>query len=257
MPTTLRDRRAEFKRVYREARADDSQDSTIIVLPNKRIHRANFAMGLLREVPAVFTVVTSGASAVQGEHQGIGLVLAAAELLAGAAVLVAIGFEARHLFGNHNKHADAAHGNGSAAPHKKPLVDYPSLAAATLGFVEAWSAHLHHHFKLWSPEVVGAVASLIVGYMRNRPVSPRRGRRNFHVGITPSGIRYLAGLHGAWSVPWTDVAAIEHDRGELAVRLHDGRRHVIRAEDHFDGEAVLHRTHEAIATHAAYIPGAR
>lgn len=248
MLNTLRARRAEFKRMYRDATADESV-GTFIPLRSKRGHRVGFIAGLASELPAVFTVVAAGVSAVQGERDGEGLALAAAELIAGAAVLGIIGLEARHLFGRQRGHEH----NTS----RKPRIGASNLAAAALGFVEAWHrAHVHGHLKLVSPQVFGAITSLIAGYLKNRPVSVRRMRRRLHVGVTPRGILYLAGVRQKWWAPWTEVAAVEHDRGSLVIRLHDGRRHVMRADDHLDGEGVLADTRAAIATHASHIPGA-
>lgn len=257
MLNKLRSRHAEYWRVYNAIAADPSVGTLVTVRSQhveKGVHRTSFVLGLARELPAAFTVFASAASALQGEHDAGGYALAGAEVIAGAAVLISIAFEARHLFGRHTDHA---HG----APDKAPRLDVSSLAAAALGYVEAW----HHartvgHFKLVSPYTVGATLSLLVAGIKNRPATNRRrtplSRRQLHVAITPAGISYLAGPRRKWRAEWTEVAAVEHGRGELALRLHDGRRHVLRADDHLDGEDVLDETRAAIAAHAPHIPGA-
>lgn len=238
--------RAEFKRLYREALADTSP-ATIIPVQSKRLHQATFTMGLLRELPALFTVFVASASALQGEHEGAGLALAVAELITGAAVLFFIAVEARHLFTRHEGHVDSA-------SHAPPRVDKSNLAAAALGYVEAWHrTHVTGHFKLLSPQIVGASVSLFLALRRPRPVSERRQRRRPHVSISPNGIRYLGGPLRIWTAPWADVAAVEHTHGEIAIRLHDGRRHVLRADDHLDGEGILDATRAAIASHAPHV----
>jgi hypothetical protein len=246
MLNTLRARRAEFKRKYHEAAAAATV-GTLIPVKSKRVHRANFTLQLANELPAIFTVFAAGASALQGEHDTAGLALAGAELIAGAGVLVAIALEARHLFGRHAEHA-------AAAAYKPPRVDAANLAAAILGYVEAWHrTHVSGHFKLVSPQIVGGTLSLLVAFSGRHPVSARRQRRRPHVAITPDGISYLAGRRRRWRAEWTEVAAVEHDHGELAVRLHDGRRHVLRADHHVGGEGVLAETRAAIAAHAPQV----
>lgn len=256
MLTKTLSRRAEYWRDYRAIAADPSAGTIVPVhsrrlyKATKRAHQTSFTLGLLREVPAVFTVFAAAAGAMQGEHDTTGYVLAAAEVIAGAGVLIAIALEARHLFGRRPEHAHAT-------PDSAPRVDASNLAAAALGYVEAWHhAHLVGHLKLFSPSIVGATLSLLVAVIKRRPVSKRRPRRQLHVSITPAGITYLAGPRLRWRAAWNDVAAVEHGHGELAVRLHDGRRHVMRADDHLDGEGMLTETRAAIASHAPHVPGA-
>jgi hypothetical protein len=222
----------------------------IIPLKSKRLHRVNFAVDLAEQLPAVFTVFAAAASALQGEHDAAGYALAAAEVIAGAGVLVVIVLEARHLFGRRAEHV---HG----ASHRTPRVNASNIAAAALGFVEALHrAHVVGHFKLVSPPVVGAIASLLTAGTRRRPLSERRQRRRPHVAIMPDGISYVGGLRRRWRAAWTEVAAVEHNGAELTVRLHDGRRHVLRANDHLDGDDVLTETRAAIAMHAPHVSGA-
>jgi hypothetical protein len=256
MLTKTLSRRAEYWRDYHAIAADPSAGTIVPVRSKrlyqgtKRLHQTSFTLALTREVPAVFTVFAAAASALQGKHDTAGYMLAGAEVIAGVGVLAAIVLEARHLFGRRAEHAHAT-------PNSAPRVDASNLAAAALGYVEAWHhAHVVGHFKLFSPYIVGATASLLVAALKNRPISKRRLRRQLHVGITPAGISYLAGPRLRWRAAWTEVAAVEHGHGELAVRLHDGRRHVMRADDHLDGDSVLTETRAAIAAHASHVPGA-
>jgi hypothetical protein len=245
MLDAMRATRARYKRELQDAMAMASA-GTVIPLQAKRAHRASFTLGLVNDLPAIFTVLATGASALLGEHDGIGLALAAAELITGACVLVAIALEARHLFGG-QAHAPEA-------PRRTSRVDGSSLAAAAMGYVDAWHrTHVTGHFKLVSPQIVGATASLLVALGALRPVSARRRRRRPHVAINSDGISYLAGLRRRWKASWSEVAAVEHDRGQLTVRLHDGRRHVLRADDHIGDEGVLAETRAAIAAHAPHI----
>lgn len=250
--TRLSRRHTEYWRVY-NAVAADATAGTIIPVESRRVHQTSFTLSLARELPAVFTVFAAAASAVHGEHDTAGYVLAGAELIAGAGVLFAIALEARHLFGRRAEHAHAG-------PHKASRVDASNLAAAAMGYVEAWHhARVVGHFKLVSPSIVGATTSLLVAHFRSRPrpVSRRRlRRRRLHVAITPQGISYLAGPRRKWRAEWSDVAAVEHDDEQLAVRLHNGRRHVLRGGDHLDGESVLAQARAAIVAHAPHVSGA-
>jgi len=245
-------RRAAYWRAYRAVATGESA-GTIIPVKNKRLHQTSFTFDVLSQLPALFTVFAAAASAVQGDHDTAGRVIAAAGIIAGAAVLVVIAREGRHLFGRHAEHAHAA-------PHELPRVDAPSLAAAVLGYVEAWHrTHVVGHFKLVSPQIVGATLALVMAFVRGRPISKRRERRErrqLHVFITPTGISYLAGLRRKWRAEWSEVAAVEHNDGELVVCLHDGRRHVLRTDDHLDSGDVVAETRAAIAAHAPHVPGA-
>lgn len=240
-------RRAEYWRTYRAVDAGTAPGA-IVFVESKRLHQASFTVGLMRELPAVFTVLVAAASAVRGEHDAAGYSLAAAEVVAGAGVLVAIALEARHLFGREDEHADAA-------PHEGSPWDAPSLAAAALGYVEAWHhAHVVGHFKLWSPYTFGATVSLVVA--RYRGWSASKVRRRPHLLITPAGISYLAGPRRRWRAEWSEVAAVEHGHRELVVRLHDGRRHALRADEHLEGHGVLAKARAALAAHASHVSGA-
>lgn len=243
-------RRAEYWRAYRAVAADPSK-GTIIPAESVRLHQTRFTLEIVRELPPVFTVFASAASAVRGEHAAAGYMLAGAEVIAGAGVLVAIALEARHLFSRRDAHADAAR-------HETPRWNAAYLAAAAMGYVEAWHhAHVVGHFKLWSPYIVGATTSLVFARYKDGLVSRRiRKRRRTHVCVTPAGISYGAGPRRRWQALWTEVAAVEHGHGELALRLHDGRRHVLFAHHHLEGGGVLAETIAAIAAHAPHVPGA-
>jgi hypothetical protein len=249
MLTTSPPGRAGYTRKQHGAAADASA-GTLIPVQSKRLHRASFVLALAEHLPAVFTVFAAGTSALQGEHDTAGRAIAVAELITGSCVLIIIGLEARHLLGRHAGHAHVA-------SHARPRVDASNLAAAALGYVEAWHrTHVVGHFKLVSPQIVGATLSLLLAFTSRRPLSARRQRFRPHINITPDDISYRAGPRRRWQAAWTDVAAVEHDHGELAVRLHDGRRHVLRAAHHLDGESVLAETRAAIAAHAPHVPGA-
>jgi hypothetical protein len=180
-------------------------------------------------------------------------VIGAAELIKGACVLIAIAREARHVFSRKPSHAPAEE-------RKASRIDGSNLAAAAMGYVEAWQrAHVTGHFKLVSPQVVGATASLVIALVGSRATGRRNRRRQDrrpHIAISPEGISYFPGLRGTWKARWNDVAAVEHDAGSLAVRLQDGRRHVLRAGDHVEGGAILAEVRAAVAAHAAHVPGA-
>ena len=123
-----------------------------------------------------------------------GLALAAAELIAGAFVLTSIAIEARHLFGRR-----VEHGHAPAARHKTSRVNISNLAAAALGYVEAWHrTHVTGHFKLVSPQIVGATASLFAAFVQSRLSDNRRQRMKPHVAISPAGIRYRENPRRRW-----------------------------------------------------------
>ncbi|HEY2854125.1 MAG TPA: hypothetical protein VGJ18_14825 [Gemmatimonadaceae bacterium] len=219
-------------------------EGTRIPVRIKLVHRASFVYQLLNHLPAVYTVVVTGASALQVEREGGGRVLAAAELLVGAWMLLVIGREAWHLFGRRAAHAHAA-------SHESTRIDVPNLASAALGYVEAWHhAHVVGHFKLLSPYIVGGTMSLLLAIGGRRALEKRRQRRLSYIAVTPAGMAYKAGPRTSWRAAWTDVAAVEYTRDEIAVRLHTVRRRVLRAAFFFDGEALLAETRAAIAAYA-------
>ena len=236
----------------------DSGESagTRIPVQIKLLHRANFvaqrtsfAFELVKHVPAVLTVFAAGFSALQSERDGGALALAAAELVTGAWVLVVVGREAWHLFGRGTSQAFARPDQHVA--HERPRIDAANLAAAALGYVESWHrTHVTGHFKLVSPQIVGATLSLLLAVGGLRAISKRARRPNFYLEVTPSGMRYKAGPRTSWRASWSDIAAIEHTAGEITVRLQNGRRRVLRADYFFDGDALLVETRAAIATYA-------
>ena len=223
-------------------------EGTRIPVRIKLVHRASFVYQLLNHLPAVYTVVVTGASALQVEREGGGRALAAAELLVGAWMLLVIGREAWHLFGRRAAHT---HSDAHAASHESSRIDVPNLAAGALGYVEAWHhAHAVGHFKLWSPYIVGGTTSLLLAIGGRSALAKRRQRRLSYVSVTPAGMAYKAGPRTSWRAEWTDIAAVEHTQDEIAVRLHSGRRRVLRAGYFFDGEALLTATRAAVAAYA-------
>lgn len=213
------------------------------------VQRTGFAVELIKHVPAVLTVFAAGFSALQSERDGGGLALAAAELVTGAWVLVAVGREAWHLFGRGTASAFA---RPDAQPaHERPRIDTANLAAAALGYVESWHrTHVTGHFKLVSPQIVGATLSLLLAVGGLRAIKKRTPQPNFYLEVTPDGIHYKAGPRTSWRAKWTDVAAVEDTQDEIAVVLQNGRRRVLRANYFFDGEALLADTRAAIAAYA-------
>jgi hypothetical protein len=213
------------------------------------LQRTSFAFELIKHVPAVVTVFAAGMSALQSERDGGALALAAAELLTGAWVLFVVGREAWHLFGRGTANAFAQ--PDPHAAHKAPRIDSANLAAAALGFVESWHrTHVTGHFKLISPQIVGATTSLLLALGGQRAIRRRREGHNFYVEVTPAEMRYKAGPRTSWRANWTDVAEITHAPDQIAVRLQNGRRRVLRADTFFDGDAVITNTRAAIAAFA-------
>lgn len=222
-------------------------EGTRIPVRPKRLVRAAFASQLLQDLPAVLTVLAAGASAIRSEREDGALALAAAELLVGAWVLVTLAREARHLFGRH------AHHDASPAPARR--VEVPLLAAAAMGYVEAWHhAHARGHFKLVNPYMLGATVNLFLAlggrrWIRGRTWYPMRNRRP-HLLVTSEALTYRGGRWRRWTAPWGDVAAVEHGADALVVRLHDGRRYTIRAADHLGGAGLLVAARDAVDAHA-------
>jgi hypothetical protein len=213
------------------------------------MQRTSFAFELIKHVPAVVTVFAAGFSALQSERDGGALALAVAELATGAWVLVIVGREAWHLFGRGTAKAFA--NPDQHASHERPRIDAANLAAAALGYVESWHrTHVTGHFKLVSPQIVGATLSLLLAVGGQRAINKRRVRPNFYVEVTPDGMRYKAGPRTSWRAQWTDVAAVEDTHDAIAVRLTNGRRRVLRADYFFDGDALLVETRAAIAKYA-------
>lgn len=211
--------------------------------------RAGFGLEIAKHVPAVFTVVTAAIGAVQTERSGGGLALAAAEFAAGAFVLIVIGKEALHLFGRGTTQTHAS--PDEHASHDRSRIDIANLAAAALGFVESWHrTHVTGHFKLVSPQIVGGTTSLLLAFGGQRALNKRRLSIPMYVSVTPAGIRYKAGPRTSWRTDWTGVAAVERTANEITIRLQNGKRRVLRADYFFDGDELLAKTSEAIATYA-------
>jgi hypothetical protein len=212
--------------------------------------RAGFLVGLVQHVPALFTVLVAGVSALKIERDGGGRALAAAELLVAAWVLIVVGRETWHLFGRHAANG-LARPEPHAASHESPRIDVASLAAAALGYVEAWHhARADGHLELLSPYIVGGTASLLLAFGGRRAIQKHAPQPELYIEVTPAGIEYRAGPRTSWRAKWIDVAAVEHTQDEIAVRLQSGRRRVLRAADFFDGEALLVDTRAAIAAYA-------
>lgn len=215
-----------------------------------RVERAQFANQVIQHVPAVVTVLTAGASALRSEREGGALALAAAELLAGAWVIVTIVDEARHLLRRR-----AEHGGAHTPLMVSGWVDVPSIAAAALGFVEVWHrTHEHHHFKLVSPQMLTALTALVMGVggrqLLQRFFARRLRSRRPHLRVTPEAVSYRGGRRARWEATWRDVATVEHGDGYLTLRLRDGRAHSLRADDHLDGAELLGVARQAVATYA-------
>ena len=247
----------------------------------KRVARGAFASQLTQHLPAVLTVLAAGGSAIQSEREGGALALAGAELVVGAFVLGTIAYEAWHLFGQHAAH-DAMHGSvhDGAMPvhampvhamsvhampvhampvHAEPWIDRPGLAAAALGYVEVWHrTHERGRFKLVSPQMLGATATLVLALGGRRLIAHRFRHRRPHVLVTPTTLAYRGSRRRRWTTAWNEVAALEQDASALTIRLRNGSAHVVRADDHFDGAALVTAMHAAALAHApAHLTGGR
>ena len=228
-----------------ESAARDGTGTHIPVVLKRHV-RAQFVSQLLQHLPAVFTVLAAGASAVRSEREGGALSLAVAELVVGAFVLLTIALEARHLFGR-----EAAHDHHAAGPPGESWIDVPGLAAAALGYVEVWHhAHERGHFKLVSPYMLGATATLVLALGGRRLIANWMRHRRPHLRVTPDTVTYRGSRRRRWSAAWEDVAAVEHGHGETTLRMRDGSAHAIRAEDHLGGAAFLSAARAAFAAHA-------
>ena len=218
---------------------------TRIPVQHKKAVRARFLAQLPQDLPAVLTVLTAGASAIMSEREGGALALAVAELLVGAWVLFTIAAEARHAFGRHGVHGATAGARGAS------WISVPGIAAAALGYVEVW----HHtrergHFKLVSPYMLGATATLFLAIGGRRLIQSRFRNRRPHLLVTPTAVTYRGSRRRRWTTAWDDVAAVEHGSGELTLRLRNGGAHVLRADDHLDGGDLIAAARAAVATHA-------
>jgi hypothetical protein len=222
---------------------------TYIPVQLKGRSRARFIAQLPQHVPAVLTTLSAGASALRSKERTVGaLALAAAELLVGAWVLATIADEARHLFGA--REPDPSH-TAAHVPPEARQVEVSGLAAAALGYVEVWRlARVHGYLALVSPYMLGATASLALALGWRRRVRMWQRRWRAHLAVTPSGIAYRGSRLRRWTVAWPEVAAVEAAPGEIVLRLHDGRTHVLRAEDHLGGAALIAAARSAIAGHA-------
>ncbi|GJG88245.1 hypothetical protein tb265_34260 [Gemmatimonadetes bacterium T265] len=220
-------------------------EGTRIPVRPKRAVRAAFLAQLTQHLPAVLTVLAAGASAVRSEREGGALALAAAELLVGAWVLVVIVVEARHVFGRHAVH------DATTAVHESSWIDVPGVAAAALGYVEVW----HHavergHFKLVSPFMLGATSTLVLALGGRRLIANRMRHRRPHLLVTRNAVTYRARRRHRWAAAWDDVAAVEHESGELRFRMQNGATHVVRAADHLGGDGLIAAARLAVAEHA-------
>ncbi len=225
--------------------AHATSGETRIPVQRTRLARAALAVQLQQHLPAVLTVLAAGGRAITSERTGGGLALAAAELVVGVWVLLAIAGEARHLIRRSADHA------GVPAPHDEPWIDVPGLAAAALGYVEVW----HHavargHFELVSPFMLGATATLVLALGARRLIRRRMRHWRPHVLVTPAGLTYRGTRWYRWTAGWDTVASIEERPGEIVVHLLDGRTRALRAADHIGGSALIQATRSAIAERA-------
>ena len=71
MLNRFRSRHAEYWRAYYAVAAGEAA-GTVIPLQSKRVHQTQFTVGVIQEVPAVFTVFAAAASTLRGEHDAAG-----------------------------------------------------------------------------------------------------------------------------------------------------------------------------------------
>ncbi len=229
------------------------RETHIPVLP-KRLARAQFASQLYQHLPAVLTVLAAGVSAIQSEREGGAVALAVVELVVGGWVLFTIAQEARHLFRRRtpSRAGDASHATHDAHDaHASAWIDTPGLAAAALGYVEVWHhAHEVGHFKLVSPYMLGATATLFLALGGRRLIANRMRHRRPHLRVTTTTVTYRGGRRRRWTADWADVASVEDGPGTVTFRMRDGRAHALREDEHLNGGALLAAARAAVAEHA-------
>ena len=166
-----------------------------------------------------------------------GAVIAAAEAVAGVALLVAIAGELREM--------------RAGVDHDVGRISWVTLFAAVVLIAECVQSY-HEKGRVPRPAAVSAAATLVLAFFIPRL---KRRRAEQHVlRLDAEGVFIRPGKFRRFSAAWAEIAAIRRDGTALHVDLRDGRTRTLRLRTIRNRDEVFAALSEAAAEHG--IPSA-
>jgi hypothetical protein len=223
-----------------------------LVLPVKlrRLQRLELLRAFVDHGLAAVTLLAAGAQGLAGH--GLDRVLAVAEVVASAWLLLLLGRHARHVLGRptHADDAPVAPIPDDEIPPEMEGIDWTGVAASLLIGLEIWHrwARTGHIVR---PFVLSAVFTFAMA-LGGRAIVARRVRPHFRnrmprLVLTSDGFDYRASRRRHLAARWADVErVVELSPDVVHLRLRDGRAFVLRASDHVQGRGLVAAVREAL-----------
>jgi hypothetical protein len=181
----------------------------IIRLDDRRAMAANVS-DLGTNAIAAFGVL-SAASGALPVTTASGAIIAAAEAVAGIALLLAIVGELREM--------------RAGVDDDVGRISWVTLFAAVVLIAECVQSY-HDRGRVPRPAAVSAVATLVLAFFTPR-LKRRRAERQV-LRLDAEGMFIRPGKFRRFSAAWTEIAAIRRDGSALHIHLSDGRTHTLR-----------------------------
>jgi hypothetical protein len=190
----------------------------VIELQSRRRDRAALVQKIQHVAPAV-AVLFAGLQTLRSGGDGVGGVIAVAEIVTGALI---VGAFARNLRawrrGAHARpHGPHAHG-----------VDWVDLFVSAMLAVEVWE-HWHTTGHIRRPTVLLSAATLILGLLHGRFMAA--AQRRSALRITDAGVRVGFSKLRSFSASWPEIAGIDVSDTRARVVLKSGRTRDINLSD--------------------------
>jgi hypothetical protein len=187
----------------------DAPGTRTIRLHDRRVMAAN-ASDLGANAIAAFGVLAAITGALPVTTVA-GAVIAAAEAVAGVALLVAIGGELRQM--------------RAGVDHDTGRISWVTLFAALVLIAECVQSY-YEKGRVPRPAALTAAATLVLAIFQPRL---KRRRAEWHVlRLDAAGMLIRTGKFRRLSATWDEIAAIRRDGTTLRVELRDGRTRTLR-----------------------------
>lgn len=159
---------------------------------------------------AAFGVLTAVSDALP-VATAAGAVIAAAEAMAGVALLVAIAGELREM--------------RAGVDRDVGRISWVTLFAAVVLIAECVQSY-HEEGRVPRPAAVSAAATVLLAFFQPRL---KRRRSEWHVlRLDAAGVHIRTGKFRRFSATWNEIAALRQDGTALVVHLRDGRTRTLR-----------------------------
>jgi hypothetical protein len=180
-----------------------------IRLHDRRVMAANVS-DLGTNAIAAFAILAAVSDALP-VTTAAGAIIAAAEAVAGVALLVAIVGELREM--------------RAGVDHDVGRISWVTLFAAVVLIAECVQSY-HEKGRVPRPTAVGAAATLVLAFFTPRL---KRRRAEWHVlRLDAAGVLIRTGKFRRFSAAWNEIAAIRRDGTTLRISLRDGRTRTLR-----------------------------